>query len=128
MAWLVLTSFFSHRAFADEVEMYQVEILLFKHNRVDAQPERSHNALKDSIVDAIQLHNFGARNPPSPFTLLPRKDLKLKREDYVLRKRKDYRVLLHIAWYQQFNRPRHAQNIHIYAQSKHSLSGTLSHN
>jgi len=115
---LIVTLLLSAVSNASEVsDSYQVEILLFKNDTNTSQPERTEIQKPTKLSKALQLQNYDGQTPMPAFTLLPRKRLKLKNEEYALKKRSQYRVLLHIAWLQDIKAPRESQSIHLYAQA-----------
>ncbi len=100
-----------------ENDLYKVEVILFKKldpASIPSEDIQSHQSLQlpDTL---IELAAYDDDSIDIPFRLLEKNQVDMNKEAYALSRRKNYRVMLHIAWLQPMNEKRYSKPVHIYA-------------
>lgn len=114
-------------------QCYQVEVIVFQDPSAKAllsEQWPSHPALPQTqsaidLIGANQQSDIPSLDPdartPKGYQLLPRSQFKMNEQEWALKTKAHYPVLLHIAWQQPLTSPRNAKPIHLYADP---LSGS----
>jgi Peptidoglycan-binding protein, CsiV len=100
--------------------LHQVEIIIFENpiNALDASEHYVESTLSPDLVNVVELSRFSSDEPLKPFSLLPATKMMLKREQWLLTRHDDYKILLHYAWLQPMDE---TKTIHIYSKDNDNL-------
>ena len=104
--------------------LYKVELIAFEHITAANLATESwplHPVLPN-LARSINLRSDQTDQSLGPYQLLPRSQLTLQREQYALRKRGGYHILLHVAWLQPARKPWQVKPVHLYAKSLNARS------
>lgn len=95
--------------------VYQIELIVFSHLTPDAvrseQWPWTPPTIRTSYASAVDFLGKSAYH--------------LALEERLLSQRKDYNVLMHVAWQQKISGPKNARPVHIYGGNVYSASGQL---
>ncbi len=104
-------------------ELYQVEIIVFQHNRNALQEQLAPNAPLPTVNQATPLRPYNGRR--QAYHLLPTSAFQLSSQATKLTQDPTYTVLLHQAWLQPIPHPRSARAVHIKALELEQTESTL---
>lgn len=106
---------------------YKVELLIFSQLSAETVDSEQWPILtSDNIhlpLNVIELQPTRTESGGYAYSLLPRSEFEMDREEGELRARPGYKILLHIAWKQPVVSPRRTRAIHIYGGQQYGNSG-----
>ena len=103
-------------------QLYKVEIIVFKRTPF-ATAKAAEIAQDEDGDDYKELVPFKTEQTIEPYQLLPKSALTLTSERKILDHRKNYKVLLHVAWLQPIQDKHHTPAIHIYGGHRFNFLG-----
>lgn len=112
--------------YADD-DLYQVEVIIFKHisdPNLIAENWKQREQTEDH-QSSVELVPFKAEEVIQPYQLLPEDNFVLTKEEAALAKQKNYEILLHIAWQQPIEDRKHAKSVHIFGGQAFDYMGNL---
>lgn len=113
---------------AEPVDIYQVEILVFRYVNHTTSLDNWQTPSYLSTVNAIDLvlPEFSAEEQAPNYSLLPLEKMILNSEEEKLQNNPDFEVLTHLAWTQPISDVWHAKPVHISGGQNYTFAGELS--